>query len=133
MGRTSIAMLTMILCVVGVCYWLGLIDVIPLDWLQQILSGAGVTSFQYSVIAWMAAIFLALGTTGIIIGFITHQSIEQLAYWSVGAIMLSLLWTLLPLFQTLGTIHPAFAFFGIGIFIIISVFIIIDWTRNPST
>lgn len=133
MGRSSIAMLTIIFCILACCYWLGVINPIPINWLQEIISGTGISSFNYQVNDWLALIFGALGTVGIIYGFITHQSMEQIAYWGIGLVMLSILLTLFPVFTALASIHPVFAFFGVGLFILISAFIIIDWTRNPTT
>ena len=133
MASTSINVI-MLNAGIFILFWaVGLINIIPIDWLQALVTGNfGNFTFDYSFIAIIYNCLLLAGVTGIVGGLIFPQRFEQALIVGTTLMLIGYVLAMFPVASILFNISPILgAFFGL--FICVNVFIIFNWWRSAST
>lgn len=143
MGRTVISLIIMQLTILFFLFALGVIDNVVVKFLiggygiNQALdvifsSGGGLNI----IIQIIAAIFLVIGLAfiaiSIIPGVVAPQLVEQAIFIPVIVIEIAINLAMFQVYYAIWTYSHLFAIFTMGIFMLVSCFVILDYWRNPT-
>jgi len=161
MGKTSISLIVLQLSILFVCFALGVVHLIHLQFvlpIPSVVNGTIMNETQVNIhlddiftskeslntLLWVfiiATIFtiagfllVATGAGSILPGFQwMSQNLDQVIFAIVVIVELAINLAMIQVYYALWDLSPLLAILTIGLFLIISIFIIVDWWRSPVT
>lgn len=151
MGRTSLTLIAMQLGILLFCYALGAIHFINLNFtlfqgtafeqnISWSLDNLFASKENLEIFVRTVLIVMIVGIGGLLLlsairpGLISFSSnIDQIIFAGIVILEVAINLAMLQVYNALWNVSSLLALFSIGIFIMISFIIIIDWWRNPLT
>jgi hypothetical protein len=143
MGRTMIVCVSIMLFTFLTCYALGVADNFIINFimsggsailnLDSIFGSGGLTVILGFLGAIIVAIAILYGTVGLIIGTFTKQNYDQIMFAPFIAFLVGLNLCMIQVYNAAFQVSKLMALFTIGMFLVLSLFAIIDYYRSPLT